>query len=65
MPPSAILQVDGRPAAFVKVGGDTYELRALETGASNRTSIEIRRGLRAGEVVVSEGAFALKSELSR
>lgn len=65
LPPGAILQVDGRPAAFVQVGADTYELRALETGASNRAAIEIRRGLRAGENVVTEGAFALKSELSR
>ncbi|MBL8684357.1 MAG: efflux RND transporter periplasmic adaptor subunit [Myxococcales bacterium] len=62
---TAVVQLDGRPAVFVALGGDDYEPRAIELGVVDGERIEVTRGLTAGERVVVEGAFALKSELLR
>lgn len=62
---SAVVQLDGRPAVFVAIGGEDYEPRAIELGVVDGERIEVTRGLHVGERVVVEGAFALKSELLR
>ena len=64
-PRDAVVQVEGRPAAFVAAGGDEFELRAVELGAVDGDEVEIERGVEAGESLVTRGAFALKSELLR
>jgi cobalt-zinc-cadmium efflux system membrane fusion protein len=65
LPAAAIVQVEGRPAAFVAVGADEFELRHLELGAADGAEVEVRRGVDEGESAVVAGAFALKSELQR
>ncbi len=65
LPGTAIVQVEGRPAAFVAVGADEFELRYLELGVTDGPEVEVRRGVDEGEPVVVAGAFALKSELQR
>ena len=65
LPGAAIVQVEGRPAAFVAVGADEFELRYLELGVTDGPEVEVRRGGDEGESVVVAGAFALKSELQR
>lgn len=65
LPGSAIVQVEGRPAAFVAAGADEFELRYLELGVTDGPEVEVRRGVDEGEAVVVAGAFALKSELQR
>jgi cobalt-zinc-cadmium efflux system membrane fusion protein len=51
--------------AFVKVAENTYLRRALRLGRRTSDSVEIVDGLSAGEAVVSQGAFILKSEAAK
>lgn len=64
-PRDAVVQVEGRPAAFVAVGEGEFELRGVELGAVDGDEVELLRGVEAGESLVTRGAFALKSELLR
>jgi cobalt-zinc-cadmium efflux system membrane fusion protein len=65
LPQSAISQIAGQPGVFVRIGENRYDVRPLELGERYGTRVEVRRGLAAGDEVVVEGAFALKSELER
>jgi cobalt-zinc-cadmium efflux system membrane fusion protein len=67
VPRSAIQRVDGKAVVFVKNGDKAggFERRAVEVGVSTGDQIEIRRGVKEGELVASDGAFLLKSELLR
>jgi cobalt-zinc-cadmium efflux system membrane fusion protein len=69
IPDSALHLLDERPVVFVAqtngTGGARFERRDVEVGARTGTEIQIVRGLSAGDVVVTEGAFAVKSEFAR
>jgi RND family efflux transporter MFP subunit len=65
VPRGAVVQVEGRPAAFVAVSEGEFELRTLELGVADGDDLEVLRGVDAGEVLVVRGSFALKSELLR
>ena len=65
VPRSAVLQVEGEPSVFVSLGDGKYVARPVELGQEAQNRIEIERGLLEGDVVVTEGAFVLKSELLR
>lgn len=65
VPRAAVQLIDGLAHVFVEKEPGKYELRALELGAAGDADHEVRRGLAAGERVVVEGAFILKSELLR
>ncbi|HEY6374572.1 MAG TPA: efflux RND transporter periplasmic adaptor subunit [Edaphobacter sp.] len=47
---------------FIALGDGQYELREVETGWQEGDRVEIRGGLKAGERVVTAGAFLLDSE---
>jgi cobalt-zinc-cadmium efflux system membrane fusion protein len=64
VPRSAIEQVEGKTIVFVQTDGG-FVRRTVEVGVSDGDRVEIRAGLAAGEPVVVEGAFLLKSELLR
>jgi cobalt-zinc-cadmium efflux system membrane fusion protein len=63
VPAGAIQSISGLPAVFVQKEPGRFELRPVDTGRGAHGMVEIRRGLREGELVVAEGAFLLKSEL--
>ncbi len=65
VPRSAIVQVDGKPTVFVAVDETGVVPRAVELGVQGSELVEIKSGLAAGDKVVTEGVFALKSELFR
>jgi cobalt-zinc-cadmium efflux system membrane fusion protein len=69
IPDSALQLLDERPVVFVAqtngTGGARFERRDVEVGARTGAEIQIVRGLSAGDVVVTEGAFAVKSEFAR
>ncbi|MFL5583068.1 MAG: efflux RND transporter periplasmic adaptor subunit [Gemmatimonadaceae bacterium] len=69
VPEAAVQMLDERPVVFVATpdgaGGARFERRAVELGGTAGGRTEVRRGVSAGEVVVTEGAFAVKSEFSR
>lgn len=61
LPPSAVVYLGGRPFAWVEQADGRFERRALETISREDGSLFVRRGLVAGERVVSAGAQQLLS----
>jgi membrane fusion protein, heavy metal efflux system len=64
-PTSAVTWVDGKPTLFVATGDDRVVPTRVELGAVSGSEQEIVSGVEAGTVIVSDGVFALKSELYR
>lgn len=65
IPRTAVVQMDGRPTAFVVRGPREYEACTLSLGVTDGDDVEVERGLVPGDEVVTVGAFVLKSELLR
>ncbi|MDX1982316.1 MAG: efflux RND transporter periplasmic adaptor subunit [Bryobacteraceae bacterium] len=63
VPQAAVQQVNGQPTVFVQTGADRFEARLVEAGRSLDGQIRIIEGLGAGERVVVEGSYILKSQL--
>ncbi len=62
--PAAAVQVVGDlQIVFVQKSKTQFEKRVVEVGERSGEWVEIRSGLRAGERIVSEGAFYVKSAL--
>ncbi len=65
VPRAALQTIDGLPFVFVERKPGSYELRTVERGAEAEGRVEIKRGVEAGEAVVADGSFLLKSEVLR
>ena len=73
VPASAVVTEGERHFAFVEVGPNSFERREVEiaslTPVGSMTPVQgrvaVRSGLSAGDRVVVEGAFTLKSELAK
>jgi len=63
VPTDAVQDIEGKPTVFVRTSPSQFSARQVETGSSGNGRIEILRGLKEGEPVVSKGAFAVKSVL--
>ena len=64
--PDQAVEADGDQAVvFVVTPDQAYERRVVTTGQAQDGQREIQAGLTAGEVVVTEGSFILKSELRK
>ena len=63
VPADAVQDIEGRTVVFVRASPSSFSVREVETGSSAGGRIEITRGLKDGEPVVSKGAFAVKSVL--
>jgi cobalt-zinc-cadmium efflux system membrane fusion protein len=61
IPRDAVQQVHGKPVAFVEVQPGSYAMRELSLGRQAGPDVAVLAGVRAGERVVTEGAFYLKS----
>lgn len=57
---SAILEDQGLKYVFVQISGESFEKRFVNIGVSNGQEVEITSGLKAGERVVSKGAYFVK-----
>jgi cobalt-zinc-cadmium efflux system membrane fusion protein len=62
LPDEAVVLVQGQSSVFVK-RGDGYDMRAVDIGAKRQGHVEIKGGVKAGETVVTAGAYALKAKL--
>jgi cobalt-zinc-cadmium efflux system membrane fusion protein len=62
VPEEAVQQVEGRDMVFVQTRGG-FQAVPVSVGQRSGGRAEILRGLRPGQVVVTQGAFVLKSEL--
>ena len=62
VPDGAVLLTGTRALVFVAKGNGRFEPRAVETGAKVDGFFEIRKGLAAGEEVVTQANFLIDSE---
>lgn len=60
VPESAIVDVEGRPTAYVQLAGETFEKRDLVLGLRDSGHVQVVEGLSAGERVVVQGAYAVR-----
>ena len=69
VPDGAIQLFDGRPTVFIAkpntAGGATFVRRSVEIGSRTGSTVAVMRGLAAGELVVTVGAFSVKAELQK
>lgn len=65
VPMEAVQRIDKQPVAFIRAGNSGFERRALRLGERSNGWIEVLEGIRAGEQVVTDGSFILKSETMR
>jgi cobalt-zinc-cadmium efflux system membrane fusion protein len=65
VPADAVQDVEGRPSAFVEEEPGRYAVRPVRTEPLPDGRLRVISGLEAGDKVVFEGAFTLKSELAK
>lgn len=65
VPAAALQRVKTATLVFIKVADDVYETRRVTAGAREGGAVEISSGLRAAEVVATQGSFLLKTEVSK
>ena len=63
IPGVAVQEINEQQVVFVQAGDDRYEKRVVKVGQAQRDSVPVLDGLKAGEQVVTTGAFMLKSRL--
>jgi cobalt-zinc-cadmium efflux system membrane fusion protein len=64
VPSSALQQVEGKSVVFIRRAPTQFEKREVEKGVTVNNLTEIISGVKAGEPVVTQGAFHLKSILA-
>jgi cobalt-zinc-cadmium efflux system membrane fusion protein len=61
--PQSILHHDDREFVFIALNDNTFQPVDVATGLASDDWIEVKEGLKEGQLVVQQGAFLLKSEL--
>ncbi|MBX7081100.1 MAG: efflux RND transporter periplasmic adaptor subunit [Nannocystaceae bacterium] len=61
-PRTAVQRVADVSMVFVRRADDLYEVRRVELGAQDGEQVEVRGRLAAGDLVVTDGSFLLKTE---
>ncbi len=64
VPAEAVQDVEGRASVFVEEDG-AFEARPVTLGERNAVEVQVLSGVVAGEPIVVNGAFTLKSELAK
>ena len=62
VPRAALQRAKGVHIVFVRLAQDEYEARRVQKGATEGVLVEITKGLRPGEEIVTQGSFLLKTE---
>jgi cobalt-zinc-cadmium efflux system membrane fusion protein len=65
IPRKAVQQVGERTVVFLPRGPSQFEVRDVRLGAISEPYVEVKAGLAAGDKVVTEGSYMLKSEILR
>ena len=60
VPASAMVELDGRPAVFIKDAAEHYSVSYVSVGEEGARMIPVSRGVEEGERVVINGAYQLK-----
>jgi multidrug efflux pump subunit AcrA (membrane-fusion protein) len=61
VPKAAVITEQGRTYVFVFDGGERFEKRVVVLGSEGQESYEVKSGLQAGERVVVEGIYQLRT----
>lgn len=61
--PKSSIVVGEMISAWVKTAKGTYENRMIQLGIQNKKEVEVLSGLKEGELIVTNGAYLLNSEL--
>jgi cobalt-zinc-cadmium efflux system membrane fusion protein len=65
IPEESIVREASESSLFVQTSDTTFERRDVTTGIISDNMVEIKDGIKEGEIVVTEGVFYLKSELKK
>ena len=65
LPIDAITEVEGQTAVFVQIGDGRFNVRPVTVADRSASEALVSTGVSAGDLVVTDGAFALKSELEK
>ena len=65
VPELAIQVMQGGPAVFVAQDGGRFERRSVVLGPRSDGQVAVERGLVAGETVVVQGSFWVRTQLQR
>jgi len=65
VPDSAIQQIEGKQVVFVRNSEKEFQKHEVQTGLASGGYTEIRSGLKAGDQVVTQGSFVVKTAFLR
>ena len=65
LPEESIVREASESYLFIQTSDTTFERRDVITGIILDNTVEIKEGIKEGEIVVTEGVFYLKSELKK
>ncbi|HEU4391775.1 MAG TPA: efflux RND transporter periplasmic adaptor subunit [Blastocatellia bacterium] len=65
IPTAAVQQIDSQSVVFVKTGETEFQKREVRLGVESEGWVQVRDGLAAGDKVVTQAAFMLKSQLKK
>jgi cobalt-zinc-cadmium efflux system membrane fusion protein len=65
VPAAAVVREDNKDHVFVQLDGTRFQLRPVVLGQESNGYVPVQSGLKAGEPVVTEGAFHLNNERKR
>lgn len=60
MPGNALIEEQGNFYAYVQVGGESFDKRAVTLGGRDGVNVQIVSGIKEGERVVTKGAYMIK-----
>jgi membrane fusion protein, heavy metal efflux system len=60
VPVDALVEEQGNLHVYVQTAGESFEKRKISTGAQDGRMVQIMSGIKAGERVVTRGAFMIK-----
>lgn len=60
VPVSALIEEQGIYSVFIRLDEEGYQKREVKLGANNGSDVQILSGLKAGETVVTRGAYQIK-----
>jgi cobalt-zinc-cadmium efflux system membrane fusion protein len=65
VPTAALQRLDNEWVVFIPRDAATYDIRKIGRGRDLGGEVEILSGLKAGETIVVDGSFLLKSEADK
>ena len=63
VPTNAVLDSGTEQIVFVALDGNKFQKRVVKIGLEPRGRAQVVEGLKAGEKIVTDGSFILKSEM--